>query len=138
VPHLRVQFTEDGVAQWAGYADLSLVSPDGRRVVDLPYEGEPPHGDSYHSASVGGVALPGLFWGGMFAFSGSSRYFVGSWMPQKFGRHTIIIDLEANRYFVLPNYIFNFRVVWPAIVGVGELSQGAEFTFGGSEQWLAC
>jgi hypothetical protein len=133
----RVQFTEDGVAQWAGMANLCLVSPDGRRVVDMPYQGEPPHGDSYHSARYGGLALPGLFWGCMFAFSASSRYFVGSWMPQKFERHTAVIDLDANCYFILPNYLYNFQVAWPAIVGVGELSQGAEFTFGGSEQWLA-
>ena len=102
VPPFQIQFTEDGGAQRAGMANLRLVSPDGRRVVDLVHEGEPPHGDSYHPASVGSIALPGLFWGCVFAFSSSSRYFVGSWMQRKFERHTAVVDLEANRYFLLP------------------------------------
>ena len=137
MPPRRIQFTEDGASQWAGMANLSLVSPDGRHVVELQYQGEPPHGDSYHSASVGGIALPGLFWGCMFAFSSSSRYFVGSWMRQKFERCTAVVDLDAGRYFVLPSYIYDFKVEWPVIVGVGELSRGLEYSFGGSEAWLA-
>jgi hypothetical protein len=138
VPAHRIQFTKGGEAQWAGMADLSLVSPDGRFIVELHYEGEPPHGDSYHSASFGGNALPGLFWGCMFAFSGSSRYFVGSWMQRKFERHTAVVNLEAKQYFVLPSYIYNFKVSWPAIIGVGESSHGRAYSFRGSEKWLAC
>ena len=84
------------------------------------------------------MAWPGLFWGCMFAFSSSSRYFVGSWMRQKFERHTAVVDLEANRYFVLPIYIYDFKVSWPSIVGVGERSQGLEYAFMGTEQWLSC
>ena len=133
----RIQFTEDGSAQWAGMADLVLLSPDSTKTLHMAYQGEPPFGDSFHTARFKGKDLPGYFWGCMFAFSCCSRYIVGSWMKQRYERATAVFDLESSRYFVLPDYLYDFRVSWPVVTGVGAGSDGFEFTFTGRERWTA-
>ena len=132
-----IRFGPDGRARWAGMGDFVLVSPDQAHRVELIYAGEPPHGDSYHRASIDGVAFPGEVWGGLFAFSACSRHLVFSWMSKRFERRTVVVDLQDRRYFVLPGYIDQFSVRWPAVVGEGKLSAGQEYTFDGGEHWLS-
>jgi len=57
----------DGASIFAGMADVGLVMPNGRHSIHLRYEGEPPHGDSYHSIWIDGVRAPGDAWGCQFA-----------------------------------------------------------------------
>lgn len=133
----RIQFTEAKLCQWVGMGDFSLVSPDGKHIVELICEGEPPHGDSYHKVTIDGRAYPGYAWGCMFAFSACSRYLAFSAMPTKFERHTVVVDLDAQRHFVLPAYIYQFSIRWPSIAGEGKLSEGKGYRFGGNERWLA-
>jgi hypothetical protein len=134
VPLQHIHFPPDGSAEWAGMGDFVLESPDGSHRIELIYEGEPPHGDSYHQGKVDGRPFPGLVWGCLFAFSSCSNYAVFSWMPQKFERHTVVVDLSGKRYFVLPNYIHKFKVLWPEILGEGD-SEGRRFAFSGAEAW---
>ena len=133
----RVTFTADTLCQWAGMGDYELVSPDGQHTVELAYEGEPPHGDSYHRAVIDGHAFPALVWGCMFTFSACSRYLVLGAMFKKWERLTLVIDLETRRYCALPAYIHETAVQWPSIVGVGSTSEGKRYTFSGGERWLA-
>ena len=133
----RIQFTKDRLCHWAGMADYVLVSPDGAHIIELPYVGEPPHGDSYHKAIVDGRSYPGYVWGCMFAFSSCSRYLALSAMPAKFQRHTAVLDLLTQRHFLLPTYIYQFTMPWPSIVGEGSISAGQSYSFQGTEPWLA-
>lgn len=71
MPPEIIRFAPDGQARWVGMGDFVLVSPDGTHRIDLAYIGEPPHGDSYHRATIDGVAFPGEVWGCLFAFSTS-------------------------------------------------------------------
>lgn len=57
-------------------------------------------------------------------------------MNKKFERLTAVVDMEAKKYFVLPIYIYQLKVEWPEIVGVGETSEGKNYRFSGAEQWL--
>ena len=126
----RIQFTESKLHQWAGMGDFILFSPDGKHVVELPYEGEPPHGDSYHRVAIDGRTYPGYAWGCMFAFSPCSRYFAFSAMPRKFERRTAIVDLHAQRYFILPVYLYRFTLRWPTMLGEeGTGSEGKSYKF---------
>jgi hypothetical protein len=133
----RIEFTEECLCQWAGMGNSRLVAPNSRHVVELTYEGEPPHGDSYHGAVVDGHVYPGYVWGCMFAFSSCSRYLAFSAMPTKFERRTAIVDMNEHRHFLLPVYIYQFSICWPSVIGEGALSEGKRYTFKGTEQWLA-
>lgn len=58
-----IHFTHDELVQWAGMGDYLLVTPDRNHQLELVYEGEPPHGDSYHNLKIDGRFFPGLAWG---------------------------------------------------------------------------
>ncbi len=58
-----VQFAADGFSQWVGMGDYTLASPNQLHRVALTYEGEPPHGDSYHRGTIDGRAFPGFLLG---------------------------------------------------------------------------
>lgn len=131
----RIEFTNDKRHQHVGMGDLLLISPDGRYEIQLMYVGEPPHGDSFHSGFIDGHPYPGFIWGCMFAFSSCSRYFAFSAMPTKYERRTAIVDLDTQSYFVLPQYIYQFRFDWPVIVGDGSISSGISYSFDGLETW---
>lgn len=100
----------------------------------LRYAGEPPHGDSYHHATVDGVPLPGFVWGARFAFSADSRHLACSWMAARFERRTIVIDLPARRYCVLPRALVDFAFRWPTLIGCGDAA-GQDYAFDGCERW---
>ncbi len=131
-----IEFPNDGQSIWAGMGDYILISPDGRCHASLKYEGEPPHGDSFHTLYINGSKFPGFTWGCQFGFSACSRYFVFSWMANKFERKTVVVDVEEKRYFVLPEYIYSFRVSWPDIFGSGDKYKNIKYTFNGSEKWI--
>ena len=137
MPSEIIWFASDGQARWVGMGDFVLVSPDEAHRVELTYVGEPPHGDSYHRATIDRAAFPGEAWGCLFAFSVCSRYLVFSWMAKRYERRTVVVDLQDQRYFVLPWYMYHFRVSWPTIVGEGEGSAGKDYTFSGAEAWLS-
>ena len=136
MPPEIIRFSQDGQAHWAGMGDFVLVSPDGAHRVELTYVGEPPHGDSYHRATIDGAAFPGEAWGCLFAFSACSRHLVFSWMAKRYERCTVAVDLQDRRYFVLPHHLCSFSVRWPTIVGEGEQLVGKDYTLNGSEGWL--
>jgi hypothetical protein len=102
--------------------------------VDLPYCGEPPHGDSFHTVTVDGVSVPGYAWGCGFACSSDSRFLCLSWMEQLYDRKTLVIDLVERRYFALPFYLSDFMIRWPVIEGLG-IAEGLNYSFCGSENW---
>ena len=132
----RIEFTGSERHTWAGMGDFLLVSPDGKHQVELIYDGEPPHGDSYHRATIDGSAYPGHIWGCMFGFSSCSRYLAFSAMPEKFERRTSVVDLLASRYFLLPDYIYQFDFSWPILSGEGTKYDGLSFIFDGRERWI--
>ena len=137
MPVKKIQFTEDPQAKYAGMGDFLLIAPNMRNSVELIYEGEPPHGDSYHRATIDGIPFPGHVWGSLFGFSSCSRYFVFSWMSKLFERRTVVADIQTRCYFVLPEYIYKFKVRWPMVLGDGELSNAQQYIFTGSERWLS-
>lgn len=124
----------DGSCEWAGMGDYVLISPDANHRASLLYAGEPPHGDSYHKLTVDGKKFPGYAWGCLFAYSKDSRYLALSWMEKLVERKTVVIDSETRKYFVLPEYIHSFNLVWPVLHST---SQETKYEFDGSETWIA-
>ena len=129
----EIQFTADNLCHWAGMGDHVLTPPDRSYEVTLRYQGEPPHGDSYHVVDVAGRRFPGYAWGCMFSMSDCSNFIAFSWMERKFERLTTIVDVRHSRYFVLPRYIYNPRIEWPSILDVKTPAQ-APFSFVGSKR----
>jgi hypothetical protein len=132
-PHEIVSLPADGSSAWAGHRSLLFPSPDGKHEVRATYAGEPPHGDSYHDVAVDGVAFPGHAWGGGFAWSPCSRWFVCGWMAARWERKTIVIDVESQRFFVLPRHLPDFRVHPPVIAP--RSGDGERYVFTGQERW---
>jgi hypothetical protein len=132
-----IQFTDDGSSKWAGMGDYILVSPNQAHRIELIYAGEPPHGDSFHHGKINGTAFPGYLWGCMFAFSSCSRYAVFSWMLKLYDRQTVVVDIQTKRYFVLPEYLYDFNVHWPSIIGIGKLWSSKQYSFSGHEHWFS-
>ena len=130
------QLPADGSSLWAGMDDIELITPNGRHHIHLRYEGEPPHGDSYHSIQINGVPAPGYAWGCDFACTTDSRLLAMSWMEKRIERRTAVFDLEERRYFVLPFYMGNFCFRWPRLEGVEPASEQRSYLFNGTEDWL--
>lgn len=132
-----IQANADGSCGWIGYCDFSLLSPDGVHKIELSYAGEPPHGDSYHRVTIDGKKFPWLAWGCNFAFTSSSTHLVFSAMKETISRYTMVVDLKQSKYFVLPSYIYEFRLEWPRIEPAGHsLKEKIEpYCFNGQEMW---
>lgn len=130
----RIQFTVLERSHWAGMGDFVLIPPDSSYDVTLRYEGEPPHGDSFHTVVISGRKLPGEAWGCMFAISACSGFIAFSWMARRFERRTIVVDAKQQRYFVLPQYIQDIRVEWPVIFDVASTDS---YVFTDAEAWEA-
>lgn len=131
------RFPAEGGRVWAGMGNFRLVSPDGTHAAELVYEGEPPHGDSYHAMRIDGRPFPGHAWGCVFAFTEDSRFFGFSWMAHLFERKTVVADLSLSRFFVLPRYIGDFTLDWPHVVGSPDRHEGEDYAFTGHERWRA-
>ncbi|MHA6820363.1 hypothetical protein [Ralstonia pseudosolanacearum] len=125
----------DGTSIFAGMADVALVMPNGHHSIHLRYEGEPPHGDSYHSIWIDGVRAPGYAWGCRFACTMDSRFLAMSWMGKLLERRTAVFDLAERRYFVLPFYMADFRFRWPRLESVAAPSEEHSYEFDGTEVW---
>ncbi|MHA6914568.1 hypothetical protein ACQUJO_15730 [Ralstonia pseudosolanacearum] len=125
----------DGTSIFAGMADVALVMPNGRHSIHLRYEGEPPHGDSYHSIWIDGVRAPGYAWGCRFACTMDSRFLAMSWMGKLLEGRTAVFDLAERRYFVLPFYMADFRFRWPRLESVAAPFEGRSYEFDGTEVW---
>ena len=134
---MTCQLSVEGSALWAGMADIELITPDGRHQIYLGFEGEPPHGDSYHSIWFNNVQAPGYAWGCLFACTPDSRFLAMSWMEKLFERKTAVFDLEERRYFGLPLYLYSFRFRWPRLESTTVESDGRWYAFDGSEVWRA-
>ncbi len=130
----EINMPTDGSCRYVGYKNAILLSPDGRRRISIKYEGEPPHGDSYHSIQVDGIPLPGLAWGDCFAFTPCSRFLALSWMAKKYERNTVVIAFAEKQWTILPEYIGEFDFVWPTLDGRGS-SNGQQYVFDETEQW---
>ncbi|WJZ79339.1 hypothetical protein QEN71_41655 (plasmid) [Paraburkholderia sabiae] len=113
--------------------DYVLMPPDRSYEITLQYEGEPPHGDSFHVVEIAGRPFPGYAWGSMFAISECSNFIAFSWMEQKFERLTTVVDVTHSRYFVLPRYIYHPRIEWPSILDATHEQEGCAFE--GTEIW---
>lgn len=134
---IELQFPSEGGHLWASMGNYVLISPKGKHKIDLTFSGEPPHGDSYHELKIDGKTFPGYAWGCCFVFSADARYFGFSWMESRYERKTIIADLQVNRYFVLPQYIYEFDINWPYVQGSAKIDGNRLYEFAGDEQWLA-
>ena len=132
----KLKLPVDGTCAWAGMSDYQLISPNNSVSAIIKYIGEPPHGDSYHSMSINENDFPGFAWGCLFAFSSDSRYLVCSWMCKWVERKTVVVDCVNKKYFVLPEYIYNFSIQWPKIIGVEGKSKNISYEFTGDEAWL--
>jgi hypothetical protein len=133
----KLRFPVNGGSLWAGMGDFELESPNGEHLVLLSYEGEPPHGDSYHRVLIDGRSFPGYAWGCRFAFTADSRYLAFSWMAKCFERKTVIVDVVSKRYFVLPEYVPDIRLEWPSVQGDAVDHKGHSYTFTGGETWVS-
>lgn len=132
--HRREVLPGDGSALWAGMGNYVLEDVHRRHQIRLGYVGEPPHGDSVHELSVDGRKLPGFAWGCKFAVDPHGRYLAASWMAQRHERKTIVVDMQARRFTVLPVYIGDFVFNWPRLVGAGQAA-GSRYEFTGQEEW---
>jgi hypothetical protein len=73
----------------------------------------------------------------MFAFSSCSRYVGFSWMPALYDRRTVVADMDEFRFFVLPEYMYDFSFNWPAVLSEGTATRRMAHVFDGSETWAA-
>lgn len=55
----NIQFAVDHLCHWASMGDYVLIPPDRSYEITLGYEGEPPHGDSYHVVDIARRPFPG-------------------------------------------------------------------------------
>ena len=114
--------------------DYVLTPPDRSYSVRLRYQGEPPHGDSFHIIDVAGRKFPGYAWGCIFAMSDCSNFIAFSWMERKFERLTTVIDVRRSSYFVLQQYIYHPRIEWPLILDAANEQEA--YAFDGTEAWM--
>src|SRR5690606_39671121 len=96
----ELQFETDGrKARWWGYGDFYCVSPAGTRIL-LPYQSEPPHGDSYHRLLIGSKTIRGYVWSGYLRWSPCGRYFTCDWLEDLGGHrseeHTSELQSREN------------------------------------------
>ncbi|MFM0191422.1 hypothetical protein PQR25_37080 [Paraburkholderia nemoris] len=129
----EIQFTVNSLCHWAGMGDYVLFPPDRSYEMTLRYEGEPPHGDSYHVVDIAGRRFPGYAWGCMFAMSECSNFIAFSWMEKKFERLTTVIDVRHSRYLVLPRYIYHPHIEWPSVLDA--TNDRERYAFDGTEAW---
>ena len=101
----------DSHSVWLGMEDYKLILDQNKIEIDLKYDGEPPHGDSYHIAWIDGKRLKGYIWGCMFLFPFNQRYMLCSWMEKLYERKTIVVDLNSNFFAVLDDYWYDFKEV---------------------------
>lgn len=133
----QITLPSDGSCCWAGMGDYQISTPNQENILEISYLGEPPHGDSYHTAKINGLPFPGYVWGCLFASTENSRYIFCSWMSKLLERKTIAIDCVEHKYFVLPDYIHAFNVKWPKIMGCDGERANMFYEFTGKEQWLS-
>lgn len=129
----EVMFFENG-RTFLSMRDFLLISPDKRHSIELTYAGEPPHGDSFYFLTIDGNDFPGWAWGCYFAISGDSQYLAFSWMEKRIERKTVVVDLQGQQYFVLPNYVYDLEVSWPEIVDIAN-GRKIAYRFSGAESW---
>ncbi|MBU2708168.1 hypothetical protein KCM76_19405 [Zooshikella marina] len=55
-------------------------------------------------------------------------------MAKTFERKTVVVDCKKERYFMLPNYIYDFQIDWPNILPKKENAEG--YLFIGDEKWI--
>lgn len=112
----RIEFEADGrKSKWWGHGDYYCDAPgDGPRIL-LPFQGEPPHGDSYHQLIIDSKTIRGYVWSGYLLWSTSGQFFTCDWLEGMGGhyegdtwcftqvlRATIIVEPREMRYRVLP------------------------------------
>lgn len=116
----EIKFGESGrQADWWGYGDYFCTAPETGRRIQLPYAGEPPHGDSYHNLFIESKTIRGYVWSGYLLWSACGRYFTCDWLEGMAGhfqgrvwystqvtRATVVIDTALLRFKVLltPSY----------------------------------
>ncbi len=49
-------------------------------------------------------------------------------------RRTVVVDMRAAKYAVLPEYIYDFVFQWPELNGIGG-ERDKSYSFDGSESW---
>jgi hypothetical protein len=65
----------DGSPHYLSYGDTDCFSPNQKYKTRWVYDGEPPHGDSWHLVWLDDKLLPGCYWGRGHAWSPDSEYF---------------------------------------------------------------
>ncbi|WP_421196973.1 hypothetical protein [Aeromonas enteropelogenes] len=101
----EIEFDAEGrKSKWWGYGDYYCISPHGTKIY-LPYECEPPHGDSFHHLIINSKSIRGYVWCGYFLWSECGRYFTCDWFEgmrsyQK-TRATIVVAPEELIYRIV-------------------------------------
>jgi hypothetical protein len=103
----KIEFdTEERRSKWWGYGDYYCVSPQGTKIF-LPYESEPPHGDSYHNLIINSKSIRGYTWSGYFLWSECGSYFTCDWLEGMRSHHitraTIVVAPEKLVYRIVLN-----------------------------------
>lgn len=110
----ELQFETDGrKARWWGYGDFYCASPAGTRIL-LPYQSEPPHGDSYHRLLIGSKTIRGYVWSGYLRWSPCGRYFTCDWLEDLGGHRegaTWVLTQTLRATLVVAPEELRFRVV---------------------------
>ena len=127
----------DGSRHWFGYGDFEFYFPEGGTCISFAYEWEPPHGDSLHKVTFSNIELAGFAWGNGLAWSPCGRYVLFDYSPdrRKLTRVVVVLDVEAARTFILPDYVAVSRFRFPHIYERAAGQETVTYAFRGDEEW---
>jgi hypothetical protein len=111
----EMEFEDDGrMSKWWGYGDYFCDCSHAGPRIFLPYQGEPAHGDSYHTLIINSKTIRGYIWSGYFLWSKDRRFFTCDWLEGMAGhyqgnawvftqelRATIVVNPHGLRYRVV-------------------------------------
>jgi hypothetical protein len=127
----------DGSPLYLSYGDTDCFSPNRKYKTRWVYDGEPPHGDSWHLVWLDDKLLPGIYWGRGHAWSPDSMYFtLEKYVKDATALYVVrIADLHwfkvavhsGAKSFLYPNIIYR---------KYGSTTE-EEYVFTGNEAWTA-
>jgi len=107
---MKIEEISDDKSYYLGMDDYKIILKQSNHILELKYINEARFGDSYHTLTVDGVLLDGLFWGCNFIFILEQRYMICSWMEKLYDRKTLIVNLATKGSYVMKMYSYDYKV----------------------------
>jgi hypothetical protein len=127
----------NGALAWFGYTDYEFVGPDGSSVISLPYDHEPPRGDSLHKVRFSSRELPGFAWGTGLAWSPCGRFVLFEYSSDRreLSRATAVLDLLKGRICAPVLLMRVSRFVYPDVFVRTDDREALAYTLSKEQEW---